>query len=203
MRFVPREEKFFELFSEMTANVSAAAALLARLLDAGGNVETSVQQLKQIEHQGDQITHAILMKLNKTFVTPLDREDIHRLASSLDDVLDFMYASGERLVMYDIRATPPAASELAQVIIRQCDEISRAVAKLEVHDQVLVHCVEVNRLENEADRITRSAMAALFRSETNAIELIKLKELLETLETATDKAEDVANVLESIVLKSA
>ncbi|HUS19545.1 MAG TPA: DUF47 family protein [Terriglobales bacterium] len=203
MRFIPRDKKFFDLFSEMTANVLAAAALLARLLEAGGNVETGVQQLKQIEHKGDQITHEILMKLNQTFVTPLDREDIHRLASSLDDVLDFMYAAGERLVMYDIRVTPPAACDIAQVIIKQCDQISRAVSLLESGDQLLVHCVEINRLENEADRISRSAIAALFRSDIGAIELIKMKELLETLEIATDKAEDVANVLESIVLKSA
>ncbi|HUR37596.1 MAG TPA: DUF47 family protein [Terriglobales bacterium] len=203
MRFVPRDEKFFKLFSEMTANVSAAAALLSRVLNDNGNVEADVQQLKQIEHKGDEITHEILMKLNKTFVTPLDREDIHRLASSLDDVLDYMYGAGERLVMYDIRATPLAARELAQIIISQCDGISRAVAQLESHDQVLAHCVEVNRLENEADRISRGAIAALFRSDISPIELIKTKELLETLEIATDKAEDVANVLESIVLKSA
>jgi predicted phosphate transport protein (TIGR00153 family) len=203
MRIIPREEKFFQLFADMTANVAAAAELLARVLKSGEEMETAVQQLKQIERKGDEITHEVLMKLNQTFVTPLDREDIHRLASTLDDVLDFIYAAGERLVMYDIREIPVAASDLAAVIIRQCDEISRAVGKLEAHDQVLVHCREINRLENEADRIARSALAALFRSHTQPIELIKLKELIEMLETATDKAEDVANVMESIVLKNA
>ena len=148
--------------------------------------------------------HNVLTKLNQTFITPLDREDIYRLASSLDDVLDFVYAAGVRLVMYKISSAPPAASQLAEIIVKQTGQLMNAVTRLEKkHGRVLEHCVEINRLENEADQIARVAIAALFEKEKDPIALIKLKELYEVLETATDKAEDAANVLEAVVLKSA
>ncbi|HZS28433.1 MAG TPA: DUF47 family protein [Candidatus Angelobacter sp.] len=203
VRLVPRETKFFEMFASMSANLTQGAQLLKSILDTMENVEVRVQQLHDIEHAGDYITHSILTKLNQTFITPFDREDIHRLASSLDDVLDFIHAAGERLVMYKITIAPPSASELAQVIIKQCEELSKAVSLLEKHDHVLEHCVEINRLENEADSIARDSIARLFEREKDPITLIKLKELYEVLETATDKAEDAANVLETVVLKSA
>jgi len=149
------------------------------------------------------MTHNILTKLNQTFITPFDREDIYRLASSLDDVLDFIYAAGVRLVMYKIKSAPPAASQLADIIVRQCDQLLPAVTGLEKHNSVLNYCVEINRLENEADSVARAAIGVLFDKETDPISLIKLKELYEVLETATDKAEDAANVLEGVVLKSA
>jgi predicted phosphate transport protein (TIGR00153 family) len=203
VRLVPRDTKFFDMFAEMATNISDGAKLLKAILDDFDNVEVRVQQLKDLEHRGDEMTHAILVKLNSTFITPFDREDIHALASAMDDVLDFVYAAGERLVMYKISAAPAAASELASVIIRQAEQLSKAVSMLEKHDDVLEICVEINRLENEADRIGRAALAALFERERDPISLIKIKELIEVLETATDKAEDAANVLESVVLKSA
>jgi predicted phosphate transport protein (TIGR00153 family) len=183
--------------------VTAGGRLLQEILSDFQNVETRVQQLKEIEHRGDDTTHQILTKLNQTFITPFDREDIHRLATSMDDVLDFIYAAGERLMMYKITSAPGAAAELVAVVIKQAQEIGKAVMLLDKHEQVLPHCVEINRLENEADMITRSAIAKLFDSEKDPITLIKLKELYEVLEHASDKAEDVANVLESVVLKSA
>ena len=203
VRLVPRDTKFFEMFAEMAGNITEGTALLKAILSDLQNVEVRVQQLKDLEHKGDDMTHAILVKLNSTFITPFDREDIHALASAMDDVLDYVYAAGERLVMYKIHSAPSAAPELAGVILRQAEQLSKAVGMLEKHDNVLDICVEINRLENEADRLARGALADLFDREKDPINLIKQKELLEVLETATDKAEDAANVLESVVLKSA
>ncbi len=203
MRLIPRDTKFFDLFADMTRNLGDGARLLKQTLDDFKDVEVRVQQLKAIEHRGDEMTHNVLTRLNQTFITPFDREDIHRLASSLDDVLDFVYAAGVRLIMYKITSAPVAASRLAEIIIKQCDQLSQAMVKLDKkNDHVLENCVEINRLENEADQIARSAIALLFEKEKDPISLIKLKELYEVLETATDKAEDAANVLEGVVLKS-
>ncbi|HWF06260.1 MAG TPA: DUF47 family protein [Candidatus Angelobacter sp.] len=204
VRLIPRDTKFFDMFAEMASNLGDGARLLKQTLEEFTNVDDRVQQLKDIEHRGDDMTHNILTKLNSTFITPFDREDIYRLASSLDDVLDFVYAAGVRLVMYKITAAPPAASQLAGIIVKQADQLTDALARLEKkHDNVLENCVEINRLENEADSVARAAIAVLFEKEKDPISLIKLKELYEVLETATDKAEDAANVLEGVVLKSA
>jgi predicted phosphate transport protein (TIGR00153 family) len=203
VRLIPRETKFFDMFAEMSSNLTEGARLLQHLLSDYKNVEVRVQQLKDIEHKGDDMTHTILTKLNQTFITPFDREDIHKLASTIDDVLDFVYAAGERLVMYKIVTVPPDVAALADVVVKQCEQIGQACSKLEKQDHVLDYCVEINRLENEADRITRGAIAKLFDTEKDPITLIKIKELYEVLETASDKAEDAANVLETIVLKNA
>lgn len=203
VRLVPRDTKFFDMFADMAGNITDGAKLLKEILSDFQNIEVRVQQLKDLEHKGDDMTHAILVKLNSTFITPFDREDIHALASAMDDVMDFIYAAGERLVMYKIQAAPGEAAELAGVILKQTEQLSKAVGMLEKHDNVLDICVEINRLENEADRLARGALAALFEREKDPITLIKIKELLEVLETATDKAEDAANVLETVVLKSA
>jgi predicted phosphate transport protein (TIGR00153 family) len=191
------------MFAEMASNLGAGARLLKQTLDDFKDVEARVQELKDIEHRGDDMTHNVLTRLNQTFITPFDREDIYRLASSLDDILDFTYSAGVRLVMYKITSAPEAASKLADVLVRQCDQVLNAVKGLEKNDRVLEYCVEINRLENEADQISRAAIATLFEKEKDPISLIKLKELYEVLETATDKAEDAANVLEGVVLKGA
>src|SRR5882724_4465716 len=204
VRLIPKNQKFFDMFAEMCGNIVEGAKLLETTLRENKDVEARVQQLHDFEHRGDDMTHAILTKLNQTFITPFDREDIHRLASAMDDVLDFMNAAVVRLDMYKIFNPPPAAAELAGFIVEQSEELAKAVALLEKSNQhVLEHCVEVNRLENEADRISRIAIAKLFEEEKDPINLIKMKELYEVLETATDKAEDAANVLETVVLKSA
>ena len=188
----------------MVSNLAEGARLLKQTLDDFQDVENRVLKLKDIEHRGDDMTHNVLTKLNQTFITPLDREDIYRLASSLDDVLDFVYAAGVRLVMYKITSAPPAASLLADIIVKQVDQLMNAVTRLEKkHAHVLEYCVQINRLENEADQVARAAIAVLFEKEKDPISLIKLKELYEVLEMATDKAEDAANVLEGVVLKSA
>ncbi len=204
VRIVPRETKFFDMFAEMAGNLMDGATTLRALFQDYKDVPGSVQKIKDIEHKGDDMTHAVVIKLNQTFITPFDREDIHALASALDDVLDYINSAADRLLMYKIPFAPPAALKLADVIVRQSDELSKAVSLLEKNQQrVLEHCVEVNRLENEADSVARDAIGKLFQEERDPIQLIKIKELLEVLETATDKAEDAANVLETVILKSA
>jgi predicted phosphate transport protein (TIGR00153 family) len=203
VRLIPRETKFFDLFADVAANVTDGARLLTAILEDFNNLEVRVDKLKAIEHRGDDLTHSILTKLNQTFITPFDREDIHRLASAMDDVLDFVNAAGQRLLLYKIRSAPSAAVDLARLIVRQSEELNKAVMLLEKTQGVMEHCVEINRLEDEADRVCREAIGGLFEHEKDAIQLIKIKELYEVLELATDKAEDAANVLEAVVLKSA
>ncbi|PSH05481.1 MAG: DUF47 domain-containing protein [Acidobacteria bacterium] len=203
MRLIPRETKFYDLFADMANNLTNGARQLRDLLQNYQDVSAGVQKIKGIEHKGDDIAHAVFVKLNSSFITPFDREDIHTLASSLDDVLDYINAAADRLKTYKITKPPAAAVELATIILRQAEELSKAVALLEKGDALIEYCVEVNRLENEADAISRGAIGHLFETETDPIQLIKHKELLEVLEMATDKAEDVANVLETVVLKSA
>lgn len=203
VRMIPREAKFFDMFADLSRNITEGAKLLQDILQHSRDAESRVKQLQEIEHRADDITHAIITKLNQTFITPFDREDIHRLASSLDDVLDFVNAAAVRLTLYRIFDPPPAASELAGLIVQQSEELAIGVSLLQNNQNVLEHCVEVNRLENEADRVSRKAIAELFEHEKDPIQLIKLKELYEVLENATDKAEDAANVLEGVALKSA
>jgi predicted phosphate transport protein (TIGR00153 family) len=203
VRLIPRETKFFDMFAQLSNNLTEGARLLQQILSSPQDMSARVRELQEIEHRGDEITHGIITKLNQTFITPFDREDIHRLASSLDDVLDFVNAAGVRLMMYGIPAPPPAAAELAGLIVLQAEALGRGVSVLEKNQHVLDYCVEVNRLENEADRVSRKAIAALFETEKDPINLIKIKELYEVLENATDKAEDAANVLEAVALKAA
>jgi uncharacterized protein len=203
VRLVPRETKFFDMFSEMSGNLEDGARVMLELFRNYQDVPAQVQRIKDIEHKGDDMTHAVLIKLNQTFITPFDREDIHRLASSIDDVLDFINSAADRLVNYKITDPPPAALKLAEIILKQAQEITQGVRLLEKNQHVLEHCVEINRLENDADAVTRAAISNLFDAEKDPIQLIKIKELLEVLELATDKAEDAANVLETVVLKSA
>jgi predicted phosphate transport protein (TIGR00153 family) len=203
IRLIPRETKFFELFAELSGYLTEGAKLLRSILEDPRDLERRVQEVQDVEHKGDKATHAIITKLNQTFITPFDREDIHRLASSLDDVLDFVNAASTRLVMYKIYEPPPTSAELAGIIVLQSEELARGVSLLEKNGEVLKHCEEVNRLEDEADQVSRRAIANLFDREKNPIQLIKVKELYEILEVATDKAEDAANVLETIVLKNA
>jgi predicted phosphate transport protein (TIGR00153 family) len=200
--FLPRETKFFDLFAELSTSLNEGARLLRSILEDPCDLEKRVEQMQAIEHDGDRATHAIIMKLNQSFITPFDREDIHRLASSLDDVLDFVNTAAVRLVMYKISQPPAAAAELAGIIVLQGEELARGVSLLEKNGKVLQHCDEINRLEDEADNVSRKAIAYLFEHEKDPIQLIKMKELYEVLEVATDKAEDAANVLEAIVLKS-
>lgn len=196
--------KFFDMFAEVADNLTKAARVLSDCLNHYDyeQLPAVVEKIKQIEHHGDEMTHKILIKLNQTFITPFDREDIHMLTSSLDDVLDFINGASDRLLTYKITTPSPSAKILAGIVLKQCEELGKAVSLLNKDGKVMEHCVEVNRLENEADQVSREAIGRLFEGDYDPITLIKLKELLEILETASDKAEDVANVLETVVLKN-
>jgi predicted phosphate transport protein (TIGR00153 family) len=201
-RIVPRDTSFFTMFSEIADNLILAARALVDLFDHYQDTAAKTAEIKRIEHIGDDLTHSILRKLNQTFITPFDREDIYRLTSSLDDVLDLMNAAADRITMYKITEPPAAAAQLAKIVLAQCEELGRAVAHLQKNGDVLSRCIEVKRFENAADVASREAISLLFEREKDPINLIKIKELLEVLEAATDRAEDVANVLETVVLKN-
>jgi predicted phosphate transport protein (TIGR00153 family) len=202
VRLIPRETKFFQMFAEVSNNVTEGARLLHQVLLDPTDMAEKVKHIQEVEHFGDEMTHAIFTKLNQTFITPFDREDIHTLTSSLDDVLDFVNSAATRLILYKIPTPPPDAAELAGLIVEQSEALGKAVVLLEKPQELIAHCVEVNRLENEADRVSRRAIAHLFEHEKDPIQLIKIKELYEVLESATDKAEDAANVLETVALKN-
>jgi predicted phosphate transport protein (TIGR00153 family) len=204
VRLIPKDNRFFDMFIDMSNNVTEGARELHRILSDGDGALTGVQTVKDLEHKGDELTHALMRKLNQTFITPFDREDIHRLASSVDDVLDYVNGAAARIELYKIALPSPSAAQLSELIVKQCEVLAKALGMLEKNQSgVLACCVDINRLEDEADKICRSAIANLFENERDPINLIKMKELFEVLETATDKAEDAANVLEAVVLKSA
>ncbi|HLV87603.1 MAG TPA: DUF47 family protein [Candidatus Sulfotelmatobacter sp.] len=202
VRLIPRDDSFFDMFAAMSANVIAGARALVDLFADYSDVERKIERIRHIEREGDELTHTVLTKLNQTFITPFDREDIHQLASKLDDVLDFINAACSRINMYRITNPPAAAGALARIILLQSQEMQKAVSLMHKNGNILVHCVEINRLENEADQVAEQGIAKLFECEKDPINLIKNKELIEFLERATDKAEDVANVLETVVLKN-
>ncbi len=205
VRLIPKETQFFGMFEEIVNNVMQGATILRDLLlnYQQGQAQPAANRIKELERRGDEMTHQVYVKLNQTFITPFDREDIHELASRLDDILDFVNGASDRLVTYKIDDPPAAAAEVAAVIVRQAEELAKAVSMLGKHDGILPHCVEINRLENMADTIARGAIGKVFEEERDPVRLIKLKELMEVLESATDKAEDAANVLETVVLKHA
>ncbi len=201
-RFIPRDEKFFDLFEAAASNIQGAAVALKAMVESEGDYEGSWKQLEDFEHKGDRITHDLIRKLNQTFITPLDREDIHHLASGLDDVMDLIEAAATRMALYKIKRCTAEAKHLAALIHQMAEEIVLAVQKLKDLKNVLPHCVEINRLENLADTISRDAIAALFTEGHDPVDIIKWKEIYETLETATDRCEDVADILERVVLKN-
>lgn len=201
---IPKDEKFFEMFRQMGTIITEGAEALCKMMDDFSDPQASQRLIKEIEHKGDQQTHAIINKLNKTFVTPFDREDIYALASGLDDILDLIDASAQRFVMYRVDAPTPAAKELADIILRSCQAVECSLKHLGgKNEDICSCCVDINALENEADRACREAISKLFDEEQDPIQLIKWKEIYETLEKATDKCEDAANVLESVVMKNA
>jgi predicted phosphate transport protein (TIGR00153 family) len=201
---IPREVRFFDEFEAQSGKILLAADLLRELIHNFGDARAKAHAIKEVEHQGDQITHQLVKRLNTTFITPLDREDIYALATRLDDVLDFIDAAAERLVVYRIKEPTSACRALAEVIVKIVHAADRAVRCLRTLDpNYHVHTVEVNRLENEADALLRDSLAALFEESGDPIDVIKWKEIYETLEIVTDRCEDVANVIEGIILKMA
>jgi len=202
--FIPREEKFFGLFEQSAHNVVNAAQALNELVDIWDNVEGRVDGIAKLEDEGDTITHQIIHRLNRTFVTPFDREDIVRLAESLDDVIDFIYAAATRMFIYKIEHSTSRAKELANILVQATTEVEKTMPLLRHRSElgkVLPRCVEINRLENAADEVYRSALAELFDETKDMTQIIKWREIYEHLETATDRCEDVSNALEGVALK--
>jgi predicted phosphate transport protein (TIGR00153 family) len=200
----PREVRFYDLFEQQAQHIQHAAGLLHDLVHNFMDARVKLHAIKEVEHQGDQITHEVVRRLNTTFITPLDREDIHALASRLDDVLDYIEAAAERLVVYRIKEPTAASRAMAQVIVDIARATDRAVRCLRTMDPGFhEQAVEVNRLENSADNLLRDSLAELFEQQADPIEVIKWKEIYETMEIVTDRCEDVANVIEGIILKMA
>jgi predicted phosphate transport protein (TIGR00153 family) len=205
--FIPRDMEFYDLFEQETTNLVTAAEKLVDLFDNYENVEAKAKELKELEHRGDVITHEIIARLHRTFVTPIDREDITLLAHSMDDVMDFIEAAGRTAFLYGITQPTDRARELARIVLKMARKLNEVVPRLRRRDQytwILKQCVEINTLENEADDVQHAALAELFEvCHLNACEVIKWREIYEHLENATDRGEDIANVLEGIVLKHA
>lgn len=202
-KLLPHEDGFHDMFVELADNVYRASQAMVAMLEDYSNPPASADKIKDLEHANDTITHNLINKLNRTFITPFDREDIHELASRIDDVLDLTDAAASRLITYRITSVRPGVPELSRVLMAACKELVAAVRVLEKRNGVLEHCIEINRLENEADRLCRDLIAGLFEQEKDPILIIKWKEIIEVLEFATDKCEDVANVVETITLKNA
>jgi predicted phosphate transport protein (TIGR00153 family) len=200
---IPRSHGFYGLFERAAANVAETAEMLRKLLADFRDPEAAHAEIRQREHEGDEITHEIMRALNTTFVTPFDREDIHRLASSLDDILDGIEAVADLLVLHHIEEILPEMQQQAEVLARAADQTYQAMTQLRRFAGLDKYWVEINRLENEGDRVYRKTVAHLFSGEFKAMDLLKWKDLVDQLEAAIDGCEDVANTLESIVLKHA
>jgi predicted phosphate transport protein (TIGR00153 family) len=202
-RILPREQSFFDMFVQLAENIHAGAQALLDMLTNYTDVPAQAERIKDFEHTGDDVTHALLTRLNQTFITPFDREDIHELSSKIDDVLDLIDAAASRLVIYRVDRIRPGVADLAKILRQATGQVLAAVRVLGKHDHILDHCIEINRLENESDRLCRTLIAQLFDEEKDPVQIIKWKEIIEVIETAVDKCEDVANVLEAVTLKSA
>lgn len=200
--FLPKEDQYFELFIKMAQKIEEASGILIEMLEAPDDkFDSFSKRIKSVEHECDEIAHSVSIKLNRSFITPFDREDIYTLSMALDDVCDYIDASARSIVMYDIHGNDPHAQELAVIIQKQAAEITKAVSLLHVAKGMEQHLLNIQRLENDADDIYFRAMAELFKNSPDAVKLIKYKELYDTLENATDKCEYVGNIIEAVVLK--
>jgi uncharacterized protein len=205
-RFMPSEGNFFELFNQHAEQIQIGMVELRDLITHFDNLETRARSVVAAEKKGDKITHDAMDMLHKTFITPLDREDIHRLISTMDDMLDLAEDVAETIGLYDIRSMTQEARQLADVCVACAERVKTAVGMLsnmKNADALLKLCSEIDRLESDADHVMRSAMAKLFREESDVKNIIKMKAIYELLETITDKAEDVANVIQGLVIENA
>ncbi|HEY3175126.1 MAG TPA: DUF47 family protein [Candidatus Polarisedimenticolia bacterium] len=201
--FRSNDRIFHDIFTELAEKIHEAAGLLKSMVETGERREEYASRIKKVEHQCDELTHKLVRTLNSTFITPFDREDIHDLVVKLDDVVDLIDSTADRLVAFDVARTGREAAALTDVLLRQTEVIKRAIGELGRPDHILDRCVEIHTLENEGDRIFHEGLVNLFKREQNPIELLKQKEIIEKVEHATDRCEDVANVLEAITLKNA
>lgn len=205
MKFFPKEIDFFEIFDKTSLNITKAASHLVDLMENFDNLEARAKEIHEVEQDSDMLTHDIMKKLNKTFITPIDREDLYGLASRMDDVIDLIWAVADRIVVFKVKESMPEAIVMAKDILTTAEVMHKAVKKLKAKNYAHVqeYCIEINRLENKVDRGFRDALGKLFDDVKDPILIIKWKEIYEHLEDASDRCEDVANVLEAIVLKYA
>ena len=207
-RLMPREGRFFILFDNHAKLIVDGALALAHVLrdyEVDQDRAAGIKLIEDAEHSADRVTHDTVQLLHTTFITPFDRDDIHRLISRMDDVLDLIHDTAETLVLYDIRKVTPEATQLAELVLHCAERVQAAVklmASMAEGPKMLDICQEIDRLESEADKVMRGAISRLFRDETDVRQLIKLKAVYEALESATDKCQDVANVIESVVLEN-
>ena len=206
--FTPQDKKFHPLFEKAGSNALHIAEALLEMVSTGDpEVRKALfKEIERLEHVGDDITHSIFLELSKNFITPFDREDIHQLASAVDDVADYIYGTANRIQMYNMSAVHEPVVKIAELLVEMCTDIDKAIKELRSFKNIRViadACIRINSSENQADYVFTLAVAKLFEFETNAIELIKQKEVLQTIEKASDKCEDVANVLETILVKNA
>ena len=203
MRLLPREEKFYHLFLKQVEIISEASRLLLEGV-RGGNARLAgaATEINVLEHRGDEVIHELFTRLNQTFITPIDPEDIHNLSSALDNVLDGIEDTAHRLVSYRIDPIPPTMIKLSEIVASCAKALKAAFEALEKNGPIMEHCIEINRLENEADLIGRSSVVDLFDKEKDPITLIKLKEVYEFFEATIDSCEDVADVLQNVVVKN-
>ncbi|MFH0932846.1 MAG: DUF47 family protein [Nitrospirota bacterium] len=203
----PKEIDFFEIFDMAASNLSKAASLFVNLMlsENFDNIDVKAKEIYELEQEGDILTHEIMKKLNKTFVTPIDREDLYALASRLDDILDLIWAATERLSIFKLKEPTKEAMEMAKDLLMTTEVVQKAIKKLKEkkYSHVQEYCIEINRLENRIDRVFRDALGKLFEEVKDCIFIIKWKEIYEHIEDASDRCEDVANVIEGIVLKNA
>jgi predicted phosphate transport protein (TIGR00153 family) len=205
-KFLPRETSFFDFFEQHAQLTAEGVREFLLLLEPGANIEARAKRIKEIEHETDVVTHRCVEALHKTFITPIERDDIYRLITKMDDITDNVEASAERIVLYDIKIMRPEAKEMCQVLIRCMEQIQKALRGLRSMknaEPILQTCVEINQLENEADALLRAALARVFKEEKDPLTVIKWKEVFEYLETASDRCEDVAQIIEGVVLEHA
>jgi hypothetical protein len=206
VRFFPKEEKFFDYFDQASDKIVSGIELFKNMMQDLSHPEEKARAIKDVEHEADRITHETVSKLHTTFVTPIDRESIYNLITRLDDILDLIDSACERVLLYKIKSSTPEALALINILERAIEQVARGVGELRNVKNprtILDICIEINRLENEGDRTFRNALSILFNSTSEPIEIIKWKDIYETLEDAIDICEDVANILEGIVLEHA
>ena len=203
---IPKEEKFFDLLDEASVNAQKAAAAFRELVTHWSPTSPQFEHIRDLEHEGDRMTHEVIDKLNRTFITPIDREDILSLVSEIDDVVDIIQATTDRMELYNIKESTPFLAKMADVLVKSTEAVGKAVRSLRdlSHSRrTLDFCIEANRLENEGDAILKDALRELFSDHKDVLEIMKWKEIYEAAEFATDKCEDIANVIEGIVVKNA
>ena len=204
-RLMPHEGRFFELFNEHAELIVQGSRELVALMANGDDIQNRAYRIESIEKMADRATHAVIELLHKTFITPLDRDEIHQLITRMDDILDLMEDASQSIFLYDVKIIPPEATKLAEICVLCSEQVKIAVGLLSNMDNakaILVACDEIDRLESNADHVMRSAIATLFRDEPDVRQVIKLRSIFELLETVTDRCEDVANIIEGIVLEN-